>query len=98
MSFSLGCRELVILKVFFCIILNKEKMILRKYYPTIVLSDIHLGNISIVKDYLLKTRQGKRYFVTHGDIFDTVTTHMRWLAMLGDVGYTFLKHDRSRGG
>ena len=44
MSFSLGCRELVIPKVFFCIILNKEKMILRKYYPTIVLSDIHLGS------------------------------------------------------
>ena len=54
------------------------------------LAPFKFSNISIVKDYLLKTRQGKRYFVTHGDIFDTVTTHMRWLAMLGDVGYTFL--------
>lgn len=53
------------------------------------LAPFKFSNISIVKDYLLKTRQGKRYFVTHGDIFDTVTTHMRWLAMLGDVGYTF---------
>ena len=25
-----------------------------------------------------------------GDIFDTVTTRMKWLAQLGDVGYTFL--------
>lgn len=28
--------------------------------------------------------------MTHGDVFDTVTTHMKWLAKLGDVGYTFL--------
>ena len=43
--------------------------------------------------------------MTHGDIFDTVTTHMRWLAMLGEVGYTFLlwlnkvyNHRRERQG
>ncbi|RHJ93450.1 UDP-2,3-diacylglucosamine diphosphatase [Parabacteroides bouchesdurhonensis] len=48
-----------------------------------------MSNISIVKDYLLESH-GKRYFVTHGDIFDAVTTNMRWLAMLGDMGYTFL--------
>ncbi|MDD2438570.1 MAG: UDP-2,3-diacylglucosamine diphosphatase [Massilibacteroides sp.] len=47
------------------------------------------ANISILKDYLLETN-GKRYYVTHGDIFDSVTTHMRWLARLGDIGYTFL--------
>ena len=100
-------------------------MVIRRYYPTIVLSDIHLGSEhsrtrevtdflkrvncgrlilngdiidgwqlqrsgKIVKDYLLNTRDGKRYLVTHGDVFDTVTTNMRWLAKLGDVGYTFL--------
>ena len=47
------------------------------------------SNLSVVKDYILNTH-GKRYLVTHGDIFDTVTTNMRWLAMLGDMGYTFL--------
>lgn len=47
------------------------------------------GNISIVRDYMLETN-GKRYYVTHGDVFDTVTTHMRWLAWVGDIGYTFL--------
>lgn len=47
------------------------------------------SNLSVVKDYVLNTH-GKRYLVTHGDIFDTVTTNMRWLAMLGDMGYTFL--------
>jgi UDP-2,3-diacylglucosamine pyrophosphatase LpxH len=42
-----------------------------------------------VKNYVHKSHN-KRYYVTHGDIFDTITSKMRWLAMLGDVGYTFL--------
>lgn len=50
---------------------------------------IQFSNLSVVKDYILHTH-GKQYYVTHGDIFDTVTTNMKWLAMLGDAGYTFL--------
>mgnify|MGYP000161083974 FL=1 len=46
-------------------------------------------NVKIVKEYILETH-GKRYYVTHGDIFDRVTTQMKWLARLGDAGYTFL--------
>jgi UDP-2,3-diacylglucosamine pyrophosphatase LpxH len=26
----------------------------------------------------------------HGDVFDSVTTNLKWVAKLGDVGYTFL--------
>ena len=50
---------------------------------------LNLLNINIVGDYVHNTH-GKRYYVTHGDIFDNITTHMRWLAKLGDYGYTFL--------
>lgn len=46
-------------------------------------------NIKIVKDFIHESHN-RRYYVTHGDIFDTVTTRMKWLAQLGDVGYTFL--------
>lgn len=46
-------------------------------------------NIRIVRDYLIDSG-GKRYFVTHGDLFDNVTTNMKWLAKLGDWGYTML--------
>ena len=46
-------------------------------------------NVKIVKEYILETH-GKRYYVTHGDLFDRVTTQMKWLARLGDAGYTFL--------
>ena len=53
------------------------------------LAPIRFANIQIVKDYVLESN-GKRYFVTHGDVFDRVTSQMRWLAYLGDLGYTFL--------
>ncbi len=32
----------------------------------------------------------KKYLITHGDVFDSVTTNLRWIAYLGDMGYTFL--------
>ncbi len=53
------------------------------------LAPITLCNIQIVKDYIYVSH-GKRYYVTHGDVFDTVTTKMKWLAKLGDVGYSCL--------
>lgn len=48
-----------------------------------------VGNLSIRRDYLLETN-GKRFYVLHGDIFDTITTNLKWVAKLGDMGYTFL--------
>lgn len=46
-------------------------------------------NFSIRKDYILKSTN-RQYYVTHGDVFDSITTQMKWLAYLGDMGYTFL--------
>ncbi|MBC3785479.1 UDP-2,3-diacylglucosamine diphosphatase [Spirosoma utsteinense] len=46
-------------------------------------------NFSIRKDYTL-TSGTKKFYVTHGDVFDSITSHMKWLAYLGDIGYTFL--------
>lgn len=48
-----------------------------------------IGNLHIVKDYIHESN-GKKFWVLHGDIFDSITTNMKWLAHLGDVGYTFL--------
>ncbi len=47
------------------------------------------GNISIVKDFIY-TSNNKNYLVIHGDIFDAITTNLKWLAKLGDIGYTLL--------
>lgn len=46
-------------------------------------------NFSIRKDYTLNSG-AKKFYVTHGDVFDSITSQMKWLAYLGDVGYTFL--------
>jgi UDP-2,3-diacylglucosamine pyrophosphatase LpxH len=50
---------------------------------------LQVGPMSIVREYV-HFSQGRRFLVTHGDIFDSITTRMRWLAKLGDVGYTLL--------
>ena len=46
-------------------------------------------NFSIRKDYTL-TSGTRKFYVTHGDVFDSITSQMKWLAYLGDLGYTFL--------
>jgi UDP-2,3-diacylglucosamine pyrophosphatase LpxH len=50
---------------------------------------LDLGNFSICLTYRLESF-GRKYFVVHGDIFDSVTTKLKWIAKLGDTGYTFL--------
>lgn len=53
------------------------------------LAPLKFANLSIVKEYMLESN-GRHYFITHGDVFDKVTTQMKWLAKLGDIGYTLL--------
>jgi UDP-2,3-diacylglucosamine pyrophosphatase LpxH len=48
------------------------------------------GNV-VVKDFdLYKAVDGRRLLVMHGHEFDAVTTCARWLAYLGDRGYSLL--------
>ncbi len=53
------------------------------------LTDISISNLRIARDYIL-TSGDRKYFVTHGDIFDTVSSNMKWMARLGDFGYRML--------
>ncbi|MDX2304873.1 MAG: UDP-2,3-diacylglucosamine diphosphatase [Microscillaceae bacterium] len=48
-----------------------------------------IGNFSLQMDYIHES-MGKKYYVVHGDIFDSVTSHLKWIAKLGSIGYTFL--------
>jgi len=45
--------------------------------------------LSIVREHYHISNK-KKYLVIHGDIFDHITSNIKWLAKLGDVGYTFL--------
>ncbi|MCF8228495.1 MAG: UDP-2,3-diacylglucosamine diphosphatase [Bacteroidales bacterium] len=48
-----------------------------------------MGKFYVLNSYELKSGD-KTLFVTHGDIFDMISTNMKWLANLGDMGYKFL--------
>ncbi|MFT5884924.1 MAG: UDP-2,3-diacylglucosamine pyrophosphatase LpxH [Arcticibacterium sp.] len=46
-------------------------------------------NFKIVKEMVLNSGSNK-FYITHGDVFDLVTTKAKWLAHIGDMGYIFL--------
>ena len=50
--------------------------------------DMHFGGIEIQDQVLHEAADGKRYLVIHGDQFDMVVRHSKWLAHLGDWAYT----------
>ena len=47
------------------------------------------GGIEIVDQILHAGADGRTYLVIHGDQFDVVVRHARWLALLGDWAYEF---------
>lgn len=49
---------------------------------------INLGGVELADSALHEAADGKRYLVIHGDQFDLVVRHARWLALLGDGAYT----------
>ena len=53
------------------------------------ITPIRVGGLDIINDMVL-TSGDKRYFVTHGDIFDSISCKMRWMAKLGDFLYNLL--------
>ncbi|CAA6817753.1 MAG: Ser/Thr protein phosphatase family protein, UDP-2,3-diacylglucosamine hydrolase (EC homolog [uncultured Sulfurovum sp.] len=58
---------------------------LRSFLP------LFLGdNLTILNDLEYVGINEKKYFVTHGDIFDTMSFTKKWLTIFGDLGYDFL--------
>ena len=47
------------------------------------------GGIEVLEEALHETADGRRLWVTHGDLFDGVVQCARWLALLGDSLYEF---------
>jgi len=54
----------------------------RDYYGT------HFGGIEVMDTAIHVAADGKRYLVIHGDVFDVVVRHAKWLAFLGDWAYS----------
>ncbi|MDE1830300.1 MAG: UDP-2,3-diacylglucosamine diphosphatase [Thaumarchaeota archaeon] len=66
---------------------NHDEM-LRKYLDYFVHVDI--GNIEIGNDFVHETADGRKLWVTHGDLYDGVTRYHKWISHLGDIGYALL--------
>lgn len=49
-----------------------------------------MGNIKVLDEYEYETRKGEKLWITHGDAYDGITRHHRWVALAGDAGYNFL--------
>jgi UDP-2,3-diacylglucosamine pyrophosphatase LpxH len=49
---------------------------------------LHFGGVEVMDEFVHITADGRRLLVMHGDAFDAVVKHARWLAVLGDHAYT----------
>jgi UDP-2,3-diacylglucosamine pyrophosphatase LpxH len=54
---------------------------LRDYYGT------YFGGVEVIEQAIHVAADGRRYLVLHGDLFDVVVKHARWLALVGDHAY-----------
>lgn len=52
--------------------------------------DLSFGEIDVRMEAFHTTLQGKKLWITHGDLFDGVVQHAKWLAHLGDSLYTLI--------
>lgn len=50
----------------------------------------YFGDIRVAAEHVHETADGRRLLLLHGDEFDQVTRHHRWIAILGDIGYDLL--------
>jgi UDP-2,3-diacylglucosamine pyrophosphatase LpxH len=49
----------------------------------------HFGGVEVMDRAIHETADGRRLLVIHGDQFDVVVRHARWLAYFGDWAYDF---------
>jgi UDP-2,3-diacylglucosamine pyrophosphatase LpxH len=49
----------------------------------------NFGGIDVVEDCMHVTADGRRLWITHGDLFDGVILCAKWLAYAGDIAYEF---------
>lgn len=53
-------------------------------------ADLQFGGLTVLSEAIHQTADGKRLLVLHGDLFDGVVKHHRWLAHLGDWAYNLM--------
>jgi len=73
----------------------------KRSYRALFISDVHLGSKGcqylgtqfgdvLIEDQIIhETADNRRFLVIHGDQYDVVVRHHKWLAVLGDRAYVF---------
>lgn len=56
---------------------------LKKFVPC------NFGNIEILEEVYHITADDRKFLIVHGDCFDELTKHIKWLYFLGDNAYSF---------
>ena len=51
---------------------------------------VHFGGVTVSRDAIHQTADGRRMLVVHGDEFDAVVQHAAWLGYAGDIAYRAL--------
>lgn len=51
---------------------------------------LNFGGVDVAEEWIHETADGRRLWITHGDLFDGVIQCARWLAHVGDSAYTFV--------
>lgn len=49
-----------------------------------------VGDIQVEREYEYTSALGEKLLITHGDLYDIITQYHKWLAVLGDMGYTMM--------
>lgn len=67
-------------------ILGNHDEYLRKFLQY----DLSVGKIKVMNHYSYNAVNGKKYLVTHGDLFDKLMLQNKWLMHIGDTLYNLL--------
>jgi UDP-2,3-diacylglucosamine pyrophosphatase LpxH len=51
---------------------------------------LSFGDVKVVEEVIRTTLDGRKLWVTHGDLFDGVMQYAKWLAYVGDSLYSFI--------
>lgn len=62
-------------------IIGNHDEFLHKFAP------LYLKNIKLLKEYILTDSNNKKLYIFHGDVLDIFITKIKWLAVIGSIGY-----------
>jgi UDP-2,3-diacylglucosamine pyrophosphatase LpxH len=61
-----------------------------EFFRPFVTHIFQMGNIRICNQAEYSSIDGKKFLITHGDMFDGITRAAKWLSFLGDKAYDFV--------